>query len=404
MALLREKQEFLRARLREARLDFKWHQVESSFLEAVLGLGGREVGRAVARAQALGCRLDGWSEQLDFPRWLQAFADAGVDPFAIANRPRPLEGPLPWDHIDPGVSRRFLEREHARALAGAATGDCHTGACNGCGAVCGPDWRAWAAPTPPAGAAGPALGAAASPTPAAGPPGAPVQKICFEFHKVGGLRFLSHLELMRALQRALRRAGIPVASTQGFNPQPRLSLAQALAVGVEGLRELGEVDLGQRMEPEALRQAWNRQLAPELKILRAWEAPLHGPSLSAGVRGAAYRVWLPPNGWEGSLLADLGSPRACAEFLAQGQIPVEVVKKGRAQTLDARPYIRRFAPQEGGHGPAWEMDLQAGLGGSVKPHAVMRGFLARRMSPGDTDRFLASLRIARTALAVEGQG
>ncbi|MFB3819222.1 MAG: radical SAM protein, partial [Candidatus Methylomirabilales bacterium] len=62
MAALRDKQALLRARLREARIDFKWHQVESSFLEAVLGLGGREVGRAVAAAQARGCRFDGWSE------------------------------------------------------------------------------------------------------------------------------------------------------------------------------------------------------------------------------------------------------------------------------------------------------------------------------------------------------
>ncbi|MFB3819350.1 MAG: TIGR03936 family radical SAM-associated protein, partial [Candidatus Methylomirabilales bacterium] len=338
-----------------------------------------------------------------FPRWLEAFEAAGVDPFAIANAPRALDAPLPWDHIDPGVSRRFLAREYQRALAGVATGDCHTGACNGCGEICAPDWRAWAQAAPQA------AGACVAPppegeAPAGEPAGQPVQKICFEFQKVGGLRFLSHLELMRALQRALRRAGIPVASTQGFNPQPRLSLAQALAVGVEGLCEPGELDLRQRMAPEALVDAWNRQLPPELKILRAWEAPLHGPSLSAGVRGAAYRVWLPPNGWEAALLADLGSPRACADFLAQGEIPVEVVKKGRPQRLDARPYIRAFAPLGGDGGPAWTLDLQAGPGGSVKPQAVMRGFLARRMSSGDLDRLLASLRIARTALAVEGRG
>jgi radical SAM-linked protein len=399
MELLRQKQAFLRARLREARIAFKWHQAESSFLEAVLGLGGREVGRAIAAAQARGARFDGWTEQLDFPRWLEAFAVAGVDPGAIANRPRALDGPLPWDHIDSGVSRSFLEREHARALAGQATEDCHTGPCNGCGQICAPDWRRWAD------------GADRDPRPAAPEPAeageaadadaAPVQRMHFEFQKVGELKFLSHLELMRALQRALRRARLPVAYTQGFNPQPRLSLAQALAVGVEALREPGELLLRRRMEPEAVVAAWNRHLSPDLRILRAWEAALHGPALSAGVRAAAYRIWLPPNGWDPLLLADLGSERACADFLAQGPIPVEVAKKGRPHTLDARPYIRRFAPV-GGDLPAWEMDLRAGLLGSVKPQVVMRGFLGGRVPPGDLDRLLSSLRITRTAVLLEG--
>jgi radical SAM family uncharacterized protein/radical SAM-linked protein len=402
MELLREKQGWLRARLREARIDFRWQQVESSFLEAVLGLGGREVGRAVQHAQARGARFDGWTEQLDFRRWLEAFESAGVDPVAIANRPRALAARLPWEHIHSGVSREFLEREHVRALQGRPTGDCHAGPCNGCGQVCAPEWEAWAA----AASGGPAASDAAHRRPEPPPPSgdagaAPVQKIQFEFQKVGELKFLSHLEVMRALQRALRRAGLPVAYTHGFNPQPRLSLAQALAVGVEGLREPGELELRRRLEPEALQAAWNRHLSPDLKILRAWEAALQGPSLSAGVRGAAYRLWLPPNGWDSELLAEIGSVRACADFLAREAIPVEVLKKGRAQTLDARPYIRRFAPL-GGDLPAWEMELCAGLGGSVKPQLVMRGFLGRRLHPGDLDRLVSSLRIARTALVLEG--
>ncbi|MBI4735995.1 MAG: B12-binding domain-containing radical SAM protein, partial [candidate division NC10 bacterium] len=104
-------QAFLRARLREARIDFKWHHVESSFLEAVFTLGGREVGAAIALGQQRGCRFDGWTEQLKFETWMEALEDAGVDPFAIANRPRGLDESLPWDHIDCGVSKQFLTRE-----------------------------------------------------------------------------------------------------------------------------------------------------------------------------------------------------------------------------------------------------------------------------------------------------
>jgi radical SAM-linked protein len=232
----------------------------------------------------------------------------------------------------------------------------------------------------------------------------PVQKIRFEFQKVGALCYLSHLELMRALQRALRRAGVPLAYTQGFNPQPKVSVAQALAVGVEGLRELGEVELTSRIEPADLLARWNAQLPPELKILRAWEAPLKGPSLSAGVRGAAYQVRLLPNGWDPTILAALGAAGACADFLARGPIPVEVSKKGQSVTLDARPFVQEFTATLEDGCPQWGLTLRAGLGGSVKPQAVMRKFLGQRVPPGELDRMVSSLRITRTALALEGQG
>lgn len=232
----------------------------------------------------------------------------------------------------------------------------------------------------------------------------PVQKIRFEFQKVGELRYLSHLELMRALQRALRRAGVPLHYTQGFNPQPKVSVAQALAVGVEGLRELGEVELTSRVEPADVQARWNAQLPPELKILRTWEAPLHGPSLSAGVRGAAYQVRLLPNGWDPTTLAALGNAGACADFLAQGPIPVEVSKKGQTVVLDARPFVQEFTARSEGGCPQWDLTLRAGLGGSVKPQAVLRSFLGRRVPPGELDRMVSSLRITRTALALEGQG
>jgi len=408
MKVLQEKQAHLKGRLRELRIDFKWQHVESSFLEAVFARGSREVGAAIALAHQRGCRFDGWTEQLRFDTWMRAFADAGVDPYAIANRPFPLETPLPWDHIDSGVDKTFLLREYRRALDGKATEDCHAGPCNGCGEQCAPNWQTWAQA---AGLLSPAperIATSAGVPPAAGavePPSVHAQqKIRFEFQKVGELRFLSHLELMRALQRALRRAGIPLAFTQGFNPQPRLSLAQALAVGVEGLRELGDLELTQRMGPEEMLAAWNRQLPPELKILRAWEAPLNGPSLSAGVRGAVYQIQLTPNGWDSTVLTALGTTEACTAFLAQESIPVEVTKKGKAVALDARQFLQEFAGAGDDGSPAWQMRLRVGPTGSVKPAAVMRSFLGGRVPPGDLDRMVSSLRIARTSLALEGQG
>ncbi len=457
--MLQEKQAFLRARLREARIDFKWHHVESSFLEAAFSLGGREVAEVIAAAQRRGCRFDGWTEQLRVEDWTAAFREVGIDPAAIANRPRALDEPLPWDHIDCGVSKGFLQREYRRALEEQATPDCHVGPCSNCGEVCVPSWRRWAerieaakapsaAPTPAGrvpgapSSADEGLGAreqgpgasTSNPQPLAPEPGAanresagsdlrpqdlnhkpaaasptsgsrsPVQKIQFEYQKVGALRYLSHLEVMRALARALRRARLPLAYSQGFNPQPRLSLAQALAVGVSGLRELGEVEFALRGGPEEVRERWNAHLPPGLKILRTWEAPLHGPALSAGVRGAAYQIQLEPNGWDQTLLVALGDPGACADFAARDSIPVEVTKKGQPVRLDARPLLQAFAALPTPGTPAWEMRLRIGPTGSVKPQAVMRSFLGRWVAADQLERMVSSLRITRTALAHEGQG
>jgi radical SAM-linked protein len=255
-----------------------------------------------------------------------------------------------------------------------------------------------------AAAESPAVPRDAMPVAVPTPSGHPVCKIHFALQKVGELRFLSHLELMRALARALRRASIPVAYTQGFNPQPRLALAQALAVGVAGESELGELDLAEPVPPSDLVARWNARLAPELKILRAWEAPLHGPSLSAGVRGAVYRIQLSPSGGEVSLPAGLGESGACAAFLAQPHIPVEVSKKGIPTTLDARPFLQEFSVLGQNGALSWEMRLKAGPEGSVKPSAVMRSFLGGRVAPAMLDHLHASLRITRTALALEGQG
>jgi radical SAM family uncharacterized protein/radical SAM-linked protein len=420
--LLSEKQAYLKGKLREARIAFKWHQVESSFLEAVFSLGGREVAPAIVAAQRRGCRFDGWTEELRFDDWMAAFEEAGVDPGAIANRPRGLDDPLPWDHIDCGPSGAFLRREYRRALEETATADCHAGPCSNCGEICVPNWRSWAerieasrapdpeddAPSaehraPSAEGRAPSAAEAAPETPDPGS-GVAAHKIRFEYQKVGALRYLSHLEVMRALARALRRARLPLAYSQGFNPQPRLSLAQALAVGVAGLREPGEVELAHPVGAEEVRERWNAHLPPELKILRTWEAPLHGSALSAGVRGAVYRIQLTPNGWEQPLPAALGDPGACAEFAARDSIPVEVTKKGQTLRLDARPLLQGFAALSGPDTPAWEMRLRIGPTGSVKPQAVMRSFLGSWVAPGQLDQMVSSLRITRTALAFEGQG
>jgi radical SAM family uncharacterized protein len=133
MEELYRRQALLRGLLKEKGLVFHWHEVETSFLEAVLARGDRRLDRVLEEAWRLGSRFDGWSECFDFNRWQEAFRAAGLDPAWYAYRRYEYDDLLPWDHIDAGVSRKYLVLEHKRAMEGKATPDCRTGRCPGCG-------------------------------------------------------------------------------------------------------------------------------------------------------------------------------------------------------------------------------------------------------------------------------
>ncbi|TYO98025.1 TIGR03960 family B12-binding radical SAM protein [Desulfallas thermosapovorans] len=133
MAELKRKQALLRDLLRGRGLVFKWHDPQSSFLEAVLSRGDRRLAPAIEAAWQNGARFDGWSEFFDLGKWQRAFESTGVDPRWYAYHRYEYNDTLPWDHISAGVSKKYLVREHRRSMEGAITPDCRNGRCPGCG-------------------------------------------------------------------------------------------------------------------------------------------------------------------------------------------------------------------------------------------------------------------------------
>jgi radical SAM family uncharacterized protein len=130
---LKEKQAVLRKLLKTKGIVFRWHDSRVSFLEAALARGDRRLGAVLEKAWRLGCRFDGWSECFSFKHWQEAYAQAGVDPAWYAYRRYKYDDILPWDHIDAGISKKYLILEHKRAGEGKLTGDCREGKCAGCG-------------------------------------------------------------------------------------------------------------------------------------------------------------------------------------------------------------------------------------------------------------------------------
>jgi radical SAM family uncharacterized protein len=130
---LNSKHELLKQGLRGKGIGLSWTDPKVSQLEAVLSRGDRRLGKVIYRAWQLGSTFDAWSEHLNYENWLQAFAEFGLEPGFFHQRERPLDEPLPWAHIDVGLTTAFLKREYKRALAGRETPDCRTKACNACG-------------------------------------------------------------------------------------------------------------------------------------------------------------------------------------------------------------------------------------------------------------------------------
>ncbi len=323
--------EWLKANLAARAVKLKWSNPEQSLLEAVFSRGDRRLAEALRQAHALGCRFDAWSDQLRPDLWRQAFERAGLDPLAYL-RERRLDEPLPWGHLRPGVERAYLERERevAHSEAPEFTPDCRLAGCQECG-VCGeglePRLAGVEALAEPEAAAAPRVRSRSGGVQEVG------RRLRVHYAKLEPASWLGHLELVRLMYRAFRRARIPVAYTQGFHPLPKLSFGKALPVGVESLAEYVDVELAPGVSvaewpPSTLARAMSAAMPAGFKVQGATEAPpgrrLRPPAEEAYVVGL-----------DGLSL----EPEAARRFLAQERCEVEIAGRKGVRRLDLRAAV-----------------------------------------------------------------
>lgn len=127
------KHEFLQ-QLNKKSLKYSWHEADVTVLEGVFARGDRKVGKVIEEAYRLGCLYDSWSESFDNEKWMQAFANTGVDIEFYTMRERSMDELFPWDFIDIGVTKNFLKKEWERAMNAQVTPNCRM-QCSGCGAA-----------------------------------------------------------------------------------------------------------------------------------------------------------------------------------------------------------------------------------------------------------------------------
>ncbi len=131
--MLAEKQQHLMNSVTTKKIKISTHTTQTSFMEGVLARGDRRLSKVIELAWKKGCKFDSWDDQFKYDMWMEAFEEAGLDPAFYANRRREYDEILPWDHLDYGISKKFLINENKKAHESITTPHCRI-QCAGCGA------------------------------------------------------------------------------------------------------------------------------------------------------------------------------------------------------------------------------------------------------------------------------
>lgn len=336
------KQALLRQEFRSIRgLKANFTDVRISAMEDFLGRGDRHLAAVVRRAWELGAGMDSWWESLDraFAAWTQAIEESGLSwryrqmaqgewnvfqdkQGADCN----LDAPLPWDHIDTGIDKTWLQDDLRRALDAATVPDCAFEGCSHCG-ICGTDFghNVVVAPPPIPEFSGQFV-----------PNSERSQRLRVRLGKQGDMALTSHLDLVRLLDRAIRRAGLPISFTGGYHPGPRISPANALSLGVTSSGEIIDFELSETMSLEDFKQKLEGQLPADIPIYDVTEIELTSAAATKALERAEYYLVVARDkteiestgcSWDAWVKAVLNAPEILIE---------KTSKSGKVQTLNMR--------------------------------------------------------------------
>ncbi|MBI5644384.1 MAG: TIGR03960 family B12-binding radical SAM protein [Deltaproteobacteria bacterium] len=364
-------------------LGFKWHEPRMSLLEGVFSRGDRRLSKVVLGAFKKGCRFDGWSDQFRFDLWTEALKEAGIDPVFYTGRKRPFDEVFPWDHLNPGVTKEFLIREYEAAVELARTPDCKVDRCSNCGVCDHKIIKNHVIEDD-----GALKKREAKDREREGDP----VKVRLRYTKTGALKYLSHLEFINVISRAIRRAGITLKYSQGFHPLPKLSFASSLPVGMESLDEYMDMEIsrgGQTPDGAEIVVRLNKLMPEGIKFLEAVPFPLKVALPFAMMTEYIVNLHDCPLG------LNIESKRIdgfVKDFLGRESVEVRIQKEDKVKYVDIRPLVAGISVVDGN---TLRLTLRKVEGSSARPHDVMACLL-------NLSREEASLiPITKTGTAVE---
>lgn len=354
-----------------AGIRFGRHDPETTFIEGLITRADRRGADLIEAAWRNGARLESWSEYLNFEAWRKAIEQTRFD-VREAMRERSLDERLPWDHIDVLIPKKWFQEDWRRALELKHAADCRAGKCHLCGVIYRErelcrhmlkrqkQGRAEEQNWMP------------SPLPKYVEP-EPVQRLRFRIGRSGEARFLSHLELMNAWIRALRRARAPLSYSQGFHAHPKVTFATAPPVGEESIADYMDIVLKERVDPRELLARLQATLPEGFRAFEVSETALRAPALMAACTGFGYTLYAAADGR--LLAARLRTLLDADEVLVERDVKVKD-SRGRERRqkaqIDIRPMIRRLELKEAaGMQAVVDLDVEIVNGRSARPREIV---------------------------------
>ncbi len=242
-------------------IKIKYHEIESSLLEAVFARGDSSLNELLIRGYENGCYFDGWREFFNFSKWEKSFEELNIDYHKFIDGYSD-EIELPWSKVDLKLSPDFLVNELKKAQEGETTEGC-LNHCTNCG-ICDTEHQITLGKNTFSKLADDLVLENKAQEPYSD--ASPRNYYRVYYKKVGVLKFVGHLDMMRMIYRIVRKSNLHVIYTQGFNHHPKIKLAPPLSLGMEGLNEFFEIQSNSNYSCEEILKTFSFVNNRELKI------------------------------------------------------------------------------------------------------------------------------------------
>ena len=282
---IKAKTEYLREKIKTVKgVKLNFHNAFLSRIEAVFSRGDRSLSKFIYQTYKNGSYLDAWHENFNEDLWIKSAHETKIDFEEYSTRQIPIEKILPWDFIDTGVSKDFLKQEFVASQKSVLHPACDE-KCVRCGA-CGfsgvkktinkeiLDYDK-------------NLGLYSYKKENEE---RQTYKYRLKLTKKGVLKYISHLDFLRLVIKAVKKAKIDVAYSLGFNPSPKLSLGVALPIFLESEGEIMDIELYEDIAPEILMQKLNSFLHKDSCVLKAIKMPKKHDAIEIKTRWACYEA------------------------------------------------------------------------------------------------------------------
>ena len=363
------RQQLLKEHITDRSITFHYHDARLSVIEGVFARGDRRLVPALYEAWKNGAKFDGWSDLFDDSRYFAAFEKCGIDWESYSRRTRTIGEPLPWAHTSPGVLERFLKSEWQKALAASLTEDCRRTHCTGCG-ICptlGVDVIDYASTEAERTSAPAEVHPRVAETDAEH---APAERNLFVYRglitKGEELRYVSHLDYANLFVRACKRAKLPMAYSEGFNPHMKVAFASALSLGAASDAEYVDFEMTEALPPSVVMKRLGKHLPRGAQMVRLKLLEGKHKALMADVDEARYRIVVPYAG-------DLDAVRESVRRYNAAESAVwERVTPKKKRTIETKAYVKTPVSftLENERLTFW-MNLVVTSEGSVKPIEVL---------------------------------